>query len=429
MNNNNYNNINNQNLSLFSPNLSSGRLLQTESNWSEKRMKISEDNLNYKLQISKLNNQIQILSSKVKTYEQLMQIKDNENEIIKNKYAEILEEYKREIEKVKKTNSDFCALKDKFSKNNKNIKSTLCILLEILEILLSSTKQVYYNKEKSLIDNISCSIDIYDSYNNDEERRGSIIDQIQSLLLSKLNNIKRTSKIDLEKEIERVKSWNFNINRSVNYDNSKFNYSVKNIEESSDSYRKINSNECFDLSVSGQFVIQSPKFHSTTNSFVEFNQFENVSPTNINNINYKKDQILNDSLLKENNTLNGPSKYKFKIFLDDSFSDKYGHNVFSSLTDKNKKNYEINNEIDKELNNEMNVMDVSIIDLNTDNKSGNNNLNGKYFSLDLNDEASNINLEFQFPIGSGLNESFQAIAPENQELPIILQPETYSNGL
>jgi hypothetical protein len=85
--------------------------------------------------------------------------------------------------------------------------------------------------------------------------------------------------------------------------------------------------------------------------------------------------------------------------------------VFSSLTDGGKRNFE------------MNVMDVSMIDINIDNKTGNNNLNDKYFSLNLNDDTTtNLNIEFQFPVGLGMNESFQA-PQENNELPVILAPE------
>jgi hypothetical protein len=83
-------------------------------------------------------------------------------------------------------------------------------------------------------------------------------------------------------------------------------------------------------------------------------------------------------------------------------------------------------------------MDCSIIDLHTDYKvntnNNSNNLKGKDFSLDIIDDPTENNLEFQFNMGPDkLNDSFQAIKTynnddnnnggnDNIDFPIILTP-------
>jgi len=96
-------------------------------------------------------------------------MKNNETEVIKHKYQEIIEEYKKDIDKTKKANKAMFIESDQVNYQFKYFKSTLNVFLDIIEIFVG---QRNFSKHLPSISNInennnSCSIDIYDSYHND----------------------------------------------------------------------------------------------------------------------------------------------------------------------------------------------------------------------------------------------------------------------
>jgi len=105
--------------------------------------------------------------------------------------------------------------KEKYSKKfGKILSSTLGVLLDIVELYISSKP---FNTARDSVmkttlnnnENVSYSIDIYESnYNCEEDRRNILVEQIQSLIISKLRFMQSFSGLLLEKEIFKVKAWN-----------------------------------------------------------------------------------------------------------------------------------------------------------------------------------------------------------------------------
>ena len=142
-------------------------------------------------------------------------MKNNEIELINKKHREFFDEIKKDSEKNKKFASENLSLKEISQKQNITIKSTITILLEVLDILISQrSNPINHNLIKSLsvtqntgqqgeINNNSYSMDIYDSYNNEEEKKTNIIEQIQNVIIAKIAYIKKTFNIDFDKEIQK----------------------------------------------------------------------------------------------------------------------------------------------------------------------------------------------------------------------------------
>jgi len=266
-NNHNSNNINNYYNN--SPKENSKKSFTLNSTSSYKlNMKVIDEMSSYKLQNTKLENEILLLNEKIKSLNQTQIFFSNENDILKSKLTDLQEDYKRDLENMKKYKSELNQLKIINKKFSQNTKSAVNTMLDIIELFLSPRSN---NPKQSLLynDNNSYSIDIYDSYNNEEERRNVVFDQIQNLLISKLSIMKRILNVNFDQEIDKVRNWShaFNVNKSNNNDInvSNIKLSVKNYESSSYESSKKNSQDFFDLSISNQFFIKnnSPKFNNS----------------------------------------------------------------------------------------------------------------------------------------------------------------------
>jgi hypothetical protein len=274
-------------------------------------LRLNEELLQYKLNNSKLSNEINILSEKVNTLKGVISIKDSENKMLHQKYAEAIEEYNLEIEKIKKLNIENHSFKLNNEKSTEYIKSTLSILIELLEMFIAP-RMSSYTRQSFNVENISASysMDIYDSYNNDDERRNTIIDQIQGLLVSKLNMMKKNLNMDIDQEIEKVKNWN---SKSIKDDINISNLNLKNskLNESNESLKKSISNDFFDMSTSNQFItgVHSPKFNNNDLSVafklgsmsIGKKESKDENSNVFNNLSLKKEDdnlMLNDSFLK-----------------------------------------------------------------------------------------------------------------------------------
>lgn len=272
--------------------------------------KLNEELLQLKLSNSKLTCEINILNEKIKTLKQVITMKTSENDLIKHEYTDMVDEYKREIEKMKKLNSDLSQIKENSSKQSIYVKSTISVLIDLLELFVSPRNNLYARESSSAINrqslqlnnSASYSIDVYDSYNNDEERRGTMVDQIQGLLIAKLNVIKKNLNLDLEREIEKVKNWTITNNKKDKDDYNLMNISnlKARLNESECSLKKSSSNDFFDLSTSNQFINQSPKFNSLELAEVKGEESKkNLYIMTTEGKENQDNQILNDSFLKD----------------------------------------------------------------------------------------------------------------------------------
>jgi hypothetical protein len=62
-------------------------------------------------------------------------------------------------------------------------------------------------------------MDIFEqSISNDEEKKALLLEQIQQILIFKLNFMNKIYKLNLDKLCERIKQWNFNITKDNNKD-------------------------------------------------------------------------------------------------------------------------------------------------------------------------------------------------------------------
>ena len=140
-----------------------------------------------------------------------------EEEIIKlnNKIKEISEKNekitkKNEEEKnSEEDNSSFSSQKKNPLK--KAISSAYDILIELVELILN--QKIYKDKENNLTPKQSqnISMDVYEpSVYNDEERKSLLFEQIQQILIFKINFINKIYHLGLEKQCERIKNWNLN---------------------------------------------------------------------------------------------------------------------------------------------------------------------------------------------------------------------------
>lgn len=161
-----------------------------------------------------------------------------QNELMESK--KLLLTYENKIkeltEKLEKTNSiQFPGIED--HKLTIAIQSSYDVLIEILELVLiqsKNQKDYSYNKQQ---ENVSCSMDVYDTssiINNDEDKKVVVFEQIQQILLFKLNTLNKLFKLGLEKQIDKVKNWNFNVlNTSIN--------NISNIRSNKDNKENISN--------------------------------------------------------------------------------------------------------------------------------------------------------------------------------------------
>ena len=156
--------------------------------------KLQEEVNNYKTKSEKLEEEIIKLNNKIK------EISEKNEKIIK----------KNEEEKnSEEDNSSFSSQKKNPLK--KAVSSAYDILIELVELILN--QKIYKDKENNLTPKQSqnISMDVYEpSVYNDEERKSLLFEQIQQILIFKINFINKIYHLGLEKQCERIKNWNLN---------------------------------------------------------------------------------------------------------------------------------------------------------------------------------------------------------------------------
>lgn len=313
------------------------------------KVRMQEEILDMQLQNSRLHNEICILTEKANSLNQIISMKDAENDLLKTKLSDYVNEFKCEISHLNKLNTEYKKYKTQYESITIAFKSTIQVILEIIEIFIQFKRENHITHRSTISNKNDYSIDIYDSFSNigDDEKRTSIISQIQSIFITKLKHLDKVFILNLDKEIDKIQSWNFNMNNnntSINNINtlSNITYILKlnNNNEISNS----NSNE-FDLSVSKTFFQQSPKFSSLNNGKKDSNNISyrsfcnhiinNSDNNNIINAFIPKSKSNNTSIMKNvninitsnfnsNNTVRTQDKNYVNI-LDCSFGDFVKH--------------------------------------------------------------------------------------------------------
>ena len=158
--------------------------------------KLQEELNGYKLKCQKLEEEIIQLNFKIK------EMAEKDEKLKKNKEEE---------EKNYEVNENYSSQKINQLKNV--VSSTYNILIETIELLLN---QKFKDKDNTLtarqLENIS--MDVYEqSVNTDEEKKSLILEQIQQILIFKINFMNKMYKLNLDKLCEKIKNWNFNANK------------------------------------------------------------------------------------------------------------------------------------------------------------------------------------------------------------------------
>lgn len=240
-------------------------------------LKTHDEILELQLTNSRLQNEIMILNEKNNTLNNIINIKNTECDILKNKYTSLIDELTQENQNLKQKNeNDSSKYQETIDKYYHALNSLVNIVIDICDLMLSKPPAIT-NSHTNLStnnNNNDFSLDVYDSFNCDEDKRTSLIEQIQSIILAKVASLKKAFGLGIDqKEIDKINSWNSNYINKKNISNIV--NTINTNEDNSNSISKIylNSNDTsndFDLSVSGQFINNnntnnisaSPKFNS-----------------------------------------------------------------------------------------------------------------------------------------------------------------------
>ena len=156
----------------------------------------------------------------------------------------------------------------------KAIISAYDILIELVELILNQKTYKEKDKDKDKENNSTkqlenISMDVYEpSVSNDEERKSLLFEQIQQILVFKINFINKIFHLGLEKQCERIKNWNLNCINTTKDNN-------KDISFSSFSAFSNNKKKSLNVSMSNSDIAlgigitppHSPKFPGRKDSY------------------------------------------------------------------------------------------------------------------------------------------------------------------
>ena len=323
---------------------------------NEDILNIQDEILELKLINSRANNEIIILKEKNNSLREIIDMKEKEMQLIKNKYLKMIDEANDEQIKIKnKLENEYKSLQKSYDISIRSIKSLLETVIELTETIIYNEKShnnIFYNNcnSKNLTNNFNqisfsgaadCSLDMYESNinlenNNREEdkdnKRNILLEQIKEIIIEKINNITHKLNLVLDssflEKIERLNNWNFhnfNVKYSPNYSFNLYNLQKRNNinqnttcnlndELFSGSLSKYNmslNNEVsndFDFSVSKSFynpssnISASPKFNRSIK--VENNHINNNDNGNVKSLLFSFDEASKNNIVKNKNILN-----------------------------------------------------------------------------------------------------------------------------
>ena len=338
-------------------------------------LKLSNDLIEYRLKNSRLINEIAILNEKIQSQNEIINIKENENKLYKEKYSSFIEDLKSDNLKLKQNNIDIKKCNDRFSYAFKNLLNTFIDLIEFI-IGNFSSRSRSIRSSKSCNKNINnskyeSSIDIYDSFITDEEKKNQLLIQIKNIILIKVKYFQSIFiNQSFEREIEKIQNLN-NLNLSSN---------IKSLCNMSNIF-KTNNNEISN-SVFNEIDLLTSQNINILNSTKKIK----------NNQNIKNKNIISDSLLNaiKSSPIN-TNNNSFASFIDFDSNESKNIKKSKSVNTSIIKNININitsNDISVNKNNYINILDCSFGDL----ISNKNNKITKKLSLPIN-KLKELNLE------------------------------------
>ena len=348
---------------------------------NEDILNIQDEILELKLINSRANNEIIILKEKNNSLKELIDMKEKEMQLIKNKYLKMIDEANDEQIKIKnKLESEYKSLQKNYDISIKSIKSLLETVIELTETIIYNEKShnnIFYNNcnSKNITNNFNqisfsgaadCSLDMYESninlennnYKEEEKdnKRNLLLEQIKEIIIEKINNITHKLNLVLDssflEKIERLNNWNFhnfNVKYSPNYSFNFYNLQKRN---------NINQNTTYNLN-DELFSGSLSKYNMSLNNEVS-NDFDfSVSKSFYNpSSNISASPKFNRSIKVENNHINTNENGNVKSLLF-SFDEASKNNV---VKDKNKLNNTGNNNLNGN-NHIFNILEYSMVDL------------------------------------------------------------------
>lgn len=313
-------------------------------------LKLSNDLIEYRLKNSRLINEIAILNEKIQSQNEIINIKENENKLYKEKYSSFIEDLKSDNIKLKQNNIDIKKCNDRFSYAFKNLLNTFIDLIEFI-IGNFSSRSRSIRSSKSCNKNINnskyeSSIDIYDSFITDEEKKNQLLIQIKNIILIKVKYFQSIFiNQSFEREIEKIQNLN-NLNLSSN---------IKSLCNMSNIF-KTNNNEISN-SVFNEIDLLTSQNINILNSTKKIK----------NNQNIKNKNIISDSLLNaiKSSPIN-TNNNSFASFIDFDSNESKNIKKSKSVNTSIIKNININitsNDISVNKNNYINILDCSFGDL------------------------------------------------------------------
>ena len=266
------------------------------NNNNTKTIQKLQDELNlYKVKSEKLEEEIMKLNLKIKEMTEKNEKIDKKNEEEKNSEED-----------------------SSFSLGKKNplkkvIFSAYDILIELVELILNQKTYKDKDKENNSIQKQieSISMDIYEpSVYNDKERKSLLFEQIQQILIFKINFINKIYHLGLEKQCERIKNWNLNSINTTKDNNKDISFlsfsAISNNKKRSHNVSMSNSDIALGIGITPP---HSPKFpgrkdsYSALSNIMDESTIKDLSTSIINYNNAPHFGLGGDSFFFENENL------------------------------------------------------------------------------------------------------------------------------
>ena len=202
----------------------------------KKNIKILEHEPKNNINSNQINNISQNNAKTIQKLQEELNIYKNKSQKLEEEVIKLNFKIKEISEKNEKNNKEEEKNSEEdnnsFSSHKKNtlkkaLSSAYDILIEIVELILN--QKTYKEKDNNLTPKQSenISMDIYEpSVYNDEERRALLFEQIQQIIIFKINFVNKMYHLGLEKQCERVKNWNLNNTKDTNKDLSFLSFSA-----------------------------------------------------------------------------------------------------------------------------------------------------------------------------------------------------------
>ena len=294
------------------------KLIQFSQN-NKKPFKLQDHNNNINININNKSENsnnaktIHKLQEELNIYKTKSQKLEEENIKLNFKIKEITEKnenmkLKKEEEKNSEDSSNSFSNKKNTNSLKKAISSAYDILIELIELILNQKNYSIKDKDAKT-QNIS--MDMYESsVYNDEERKALLFEQIQQILIFKINFINKRFNLGLEKQCDRIKNWNINAINTTKDNN-------KDISFSSFSAFSNNKKRSLNISINNSDIgsaigispPRSPKFqgrkgsYSAISNLMDESTIKDFSTSIINYNNANHNGLGGDSFFFENENL------------------------------------------------------------------------------------------------------------------------------